>query len=148
MKSLRLTLPKGHKLCSHTAVESLFNRGGDNHTAVAYPIRAVWRLNPSRTEGEALQFLISVPKRHFKHAVDRVRMRRIIREAYRLNRHQYAIPAGYRIDMAFLYISPEKASYATVEQAMRHILAHIARKVTVTTSAAETSMAAEVKTQS
>lgn len=148
MKSLRLTLPKGHKLCSHTAVESLFNRGGDNHTVVAYPIRAVWRLNPSRTEGEALQFLISVPKRHFKHAVDRVRMRRLIREAYRLNRHQYAIPAECRIDMAFLYISADKASYAAVEHAVRHILAHIANKVAGTVSAAETSTAAEVTTQS
>ncbi len=82
---MSLRLYKREKLCSVTAIENLFARKEGNGSAMAYPLRAVWRV--SERNGASIQFLISIPKKRLRHAVDRVTMRRRVREAYRLNRN-------------------------------------------------------------
>lgn len=109
----------------------LFSRGAvsddsPSRSAIAYPLRAVWRDNAVRTTDTPIQFLISIPKKRLRHAVDRVTMRRRIREAYRLNRPQY-IPAEYtrKTDVAFIYIADKLKDYADVERAMHRLLQKI-----------------------
>ena len=52
----------------------------------AFPLRVVY-VNKERAQGEVpVQILISVPKKRFKHAVDRNRVKRQVREAYRLHK--------------------------------------------------------------
>jgi len=115
-------LGKAHKLCSRSAIDRLFSRT-DAHTAIAYPLRAVWGDNATRTAGEQVQFLISIPKKRLRHAVDRVAMRRRVREAYRLNRATLACPAPGRFtDIAFIYIADCKEPYAKVERAVQRLL--------------------------
>ncbi len=92
---------------------------------MAYPLRAVWRTNADRTQGSAVQFLISVPKKRLRHAVDRVTMRRRIREAYRLNRHQLTDELTDRVDLAFIYVADGLKDYASVERAVCKILRKI-----------------------
>lgn len=118
-------LYKKEKLCSTLAIESLFGRGADVISALAFPVRAVWRSNPRRRSDAPLQFMISVPKRRLRHAVDRVAMRRRIREAYRLNRQLYPIADGVRADIAFVYVSNQLEPYDKVERAMRKILRQV-----------------------
>lgn len=123
-------LYKKEKLCSTVAIDQLFGRGGVSvatRAALVYPLRAVWRNNPRRRSDAPAQFLISVPKRRLRHAVDRVQMRRRIRESYRLSRHQYALPADARLDVAFIYVASELMSYAAVERAMHKLLDRISR---------------------
>lgn len=122
-------LNKYDKLCSPTAIDKLFSRGADAivMTAMAYPLRAVWRVNKERhinTNISNTQFLISIPKKRLRHAVDRVAMRRKVREAYRLNRHAFnndSLP----IDLAFVYIANEIKNYHTIEEAVCRILQKI-----------------------
>ncbi len=64
-------------------VDRLFNEGS---SFFIYPFKIFWLFTPLDTEFPA-QILISVGKRAFKNAVDRNRIRRQIREAYRLNKH-------------------------------------------------------------
>lgn len=117
-------LPKSHRLCSRTAVEQLFDREGGSRVAVSYPLRAVWRTNPTRQKpGAPAQFMITVPKKRLRHAVDRVTMRRRIRESYRLNHGDYA--ATEPVDIAFIYIAADLQPYARIEAAMRHLLGRI-----------------------
>lgn len=72
-------------------------------------------------------FLISVPKKRLRHAVDRVKMRRRIREAYRLNHGEFPLPADVKADMAFVYVADRLTDYAAVCSAMRRILASLSQ---------------------
>lgn len=136
-----LRLYKKEKLCSVIAIEQLFAGGGaakhsdsaDNNNpwrvygALAYPLRIVWRQSPGRRSDAPVQFLISVPKKRLRHAVDRVKMRRRIREAYRLNHLQYPLAEGTRLDVAFIYVANGLEPYARVEAAMRRLLAQLTK---------------------
>ncbi len=118
-------LYKKEKLCSVVAIEQLFGRGGADFSRLAYPLRAVARNNPRRKGDAPVAFLISVPKKRLRHAVDRVRMRRLIREAYRLQKGAYPVAPGLRLDLAFVYVADSLKSYASVAEAMRRILSSL-----------------------
>lgn len=122
---MKLRLYKSEKLCSVTSINTLFDRHAANFTHPAFPIRVFWRVNPERTTGAPLQFLISVPKKRLRHAVDRVTMRRRIREAFRLHHQEFSMPEGVRIDVAFVYVDSKLHSYRRVEQSMLRLLGHI-----------------------
>lgn len=128
MKGLRLY--KKEKLCSTVAVEQLFMRGSDSTGALDYPLRAVWRPNPRRSSDAPVAFLITVPKKRLRHAVDRVAMRRRIREAYRLQRHLFPMPPGTRLDLAIVYVADRLMPYSAVYAAMGKLLARIQQSVT------------------
>ena len=117
-------LNKYDKLCSSTAIDQLFSRGADSMTksVMAYPLRAVWRVNEKRTAGSQIQFLISIPKKRLRHAVDRVKMRRRVREAYRLNKNNYLSAESDRIDLAFIYVADDLKDYQSIEKAVTRIL--------------------------
>ena len=103
----------------------LFQPGSTSQAMLAYPLRAVWRQNEGRYCDAPMQFLISVPKKRLHHAVDRVMMRRRIREAYRLYHHNYTLPNDAKIDVAFIYIANSLTPYKSIEKAMRKILKNI-----------------------
>lgn len=128
MKMKGQRLYKIEKLRSEIAIGQLFDRGNPAvRSIMAYPLRAVWRVNPSRRSAECPQFLISVPKKKLRHAVDRVKMRRRIREAYRLNRP--LIPRDTPADIAFVYVAPSLLPYAAVEKSVIRILSKISDTV-------------------
>lgn len=125
---LGLRLYKIEKLRSEIAIGQLFDRSNPAASAImAYPLRAVWRVNTSRKSASCPQFLIAIPKKKIRHAVDRVQMRRRIREAYRLNRH--LIPRDLPLDIAFVYVATEVLPYASVEKAVTKILTRISSKI-------------------
>lgn len=74
------TFSKEERLCSGTLIEALFSKG--NRSISSFPIRLVWMRVPV-TDNSRVKILISAPKRHFKYAVDRNRIKRQIREFYR-----------------------------------------------------------------
>lgn len=136
MKGLRLY--KKEKLCSLTAIERLFspaqNGAGENFSIMAYPWRAVWRKRDENDHRpKCAQFVITVPKRRLRHAVDRVQMRRRMREAYRLNRH--LLPDNRAIDMAIIYVAPKLTPYHKSEHAIQKIF----NRITSTLSPSPTS---------
>lgn len=127
----RHTFRKAERLCSKKHIEALF--AGDNRSLTAYPLRAVY----TETEDEkivnckSISLLISVSKRHFKHAVDRNRAKRLIREAYRLNKGLLLdhLPEDTQLDLAFIWMSDELCDYAIIETKMKTILQRIAEKI-------------------
>lgn len=136
MKGLRLY--KKEKLCSPVAIEQLFARGGGAQSALAYPLRAVWRQNPRRKSDAPVAFVISVPKKRLRHAVDRVAMRRKVREAYRLARPLFPMPGGSRIDLAFIYVADKLKTYEAVERAVHALLKKVADSAVIEETPGET----------
>lgn len=128
-------LGKKEKLCSVRAIEILFGPGGAEFSTLAYPLRAVARADEVRASDAPVAFLISIPKKRLRHAVDRVTMRRRVREAYRLNHSRYQLPEGLRVDLGFVYVADKLMSYSAVERAMNRILAALAAKYTSSSDA-------------
>ena len=77
------------------------------------------------------QVLVSVSKRHFKHAVDRNRVKRQLREAYRLNKQVLVgrVPEGQTLSLAFVWISDTCLPTADVFSRMKNLLGRIAAKL-------------------
>lgn len=128
---------KSERLRHKTLVDGVFREG---KTLYEYPLRVSYRvlgaeeLQASFRDGVPgkiglLQMMVTIPKKKLRHAVDRVRMRRLIREAYRLNRlplRDTAMKAGAgSVEMAFIYLHTEKADYAQIEKKMKRLLSKI-----------------------
>lgn len=109
----RFTLDKKEKLCSDLQIRNLFANG---QGFFSYPIRTVFL---RRNDNEPARFLISVPKKKFKHAVDRNNIKRKLREAYRTNK----LKMPY--DLAFLYISEKNEPFYNIEKAIKKTVGHI-----------------------
>lgn len=108
--------PKSEKLKSSKTIESLFSEG---KSYSKYPIK-VFFLPKENIETNLAAF--AVPKRNFKLAVDRNRVRRQLREAYRLNKNLIDELNGRKIVMLFLYLGKTKPQYAELEKAMGKLL--------------------------
>ncbi len=126
-------LYKKEKLRGVTAIDMLFSPAmrseGGNNSIMAYPWRCVWRVNDKR-RASCPRFLISVPKKRLRHAVDRVTMRRRMREAYRLSRH--LIDSDFPADMAFIYVADKLTDYHAARRAVSKILSRIAEAAQLT----------------
>ena len=90
---------------------------------VIWPLRVTYRPIPSAQPPtaplERPVVLIWAPKSLFRHAVDRNRLRRQMREAYRLQQHLYT---GQPLQIAFNYIDPHLQPYAVIERAIKKAL--------------------------
>ncbi|MDE5786157.1 MAG: ribonuclease P protein component [Duncaniella sp.] len=118
-----LRLYKKEKLCSEIAIARVFNRADPaTSSASAYPLAASWQLNGTRVI-KCPRFLASIPKKRVRHAVDRVGLRRRVREAYRL--HRDLIPADRPLDIVFVYIGKTPMPYAAIEKSMMRLLDRI-----------------------
>ena len=89
-----LTYPKSERLRHKSLVDALFREG---KSLFEYPVRLVYRPLTEKGLAESfrigvpdgiapLQMMVTVPKKKRRRAVDRVRMRRRIREGWRLQR--------------------------------------------------------------
>ena len=120
MKGLRLY--KYEKLCSRKLIDQMF--AAKNNSIKSYPIRLIYHVTDKQQS--SAQFFISVPKKRLRHAVDRVLMRRRIREAYRLNKRELP-PSG--VDILFVWSSAELCDFRTIEAEMIQSLQRIAAKI-------------------
>ena len=114
---------KAERLCSKKRIEALF--AGGSRSLSAYPLRAVF-IEVEDDSPTPVRVLVSVSKRHFKHAVDRNRVKRLIRESYRLNKQLLTDRLqGRKLDVAFVWMSDETSDFRTIETRMKNLLQRI-----------------------
>lgn len=76
------TLTKAERLRSRKTISLLFEKG---KAINLHPIKMMW-MQTANKENSILQFGVAVPKKNFKRAVDRNRLKRQMREAVRKNK--------------------------------------------------------------
>lgn len=101
------TFPKYERLCGQLRIASLYKEG---RKFVVWPIRVTYLPHIENTE-----VLIWAPKALFKHAVDRNRLRRQMREAWRLNKSDLQHP----YTLAINYIDKQMQPYAVIDKAVK-----------------------------
>lgn len=104
--------------------------GGSKSFSI-FPLRLVFiTLEAQATSPAAI--LISVPKKRFKRAVHRNRIKRQIREAYRKNKHellQVLQEKDMSIAVAFIYLSNEIIPTSVLESKVKTLLTKVTEKL-------------------
>ena len=110
---MRFTLGVAEKLKSRKQITQLFEEG---LSLKEHPIR----LRFLKIEESDSQFKVafSVPKRNFKLAVHRNRIKRLLREVYRLNKHILIDNSNGNFIFMFIYTNKTEWSYQDLEKKM------------------------------
>ena len=126
----RFTFRKQERMVSLKLIESLFG-GGCSQSVAAFPLRAVYMLSERQTGDAPVQLLISVPKKRFKHAVDRNRVKRQIREAFRQHKDLLwqNVPEEQCLLLAFIWLSDGHCSSKEVTQRVVGLMKRISEKM-------------------
>lgn len=128
------TLCKEERLHGRDAVEKLFKDAG-SRSMVAFPVRVVYVLVPPQADTCVnTRMLVSVPKRQFKRAVKRNRVKRQVREAYRKHKHgliEAVSSIGERhLSLAFVWLDSKLYDTSVVEKKVEKLLLRIEEKLT------------------
>lgn len=116
------SFPKHSRLCGQIQIQQLYKEG---KRFVSWPLRVTYKPIADSGRQQPLansQVLVWAPKSLFKHAVDRNHLRRLMREAYRLNQ---SILGERACQIAFNYMDKEQHDFATIEKAVRKALKKI-----------------------
>lgn len=110
---MKNTFKKVERLKKKTHIQELFQKGSSFYL---YPFKVLFVRAPvgdNENENSQHQILISVPRRKFKRAVDRNKLKRRIREAYRLNKQFLDTPG--KLLIAYIYTAKDILPYQEIE---------------------------------
>ncbi len=122
------TLGKEYKLCSQKIIQQIFEK---KTTVKQFP----FVLNYCETElpsEKAFQIVIAAPKRIFRKAHDRNRIKRLCRETIRKNKYileEYLLPKEKQLALFFVYTNKEEMDYEVLfkktEQLFKKLITEI-----------------------
>jgi len=122
-KNLKNTFQKRDRLKSSLEIEALYR---ENKFVVSYPLKCYYQFSEITENKCSIRVAFAVPKRTFKHAVDRNTIKRRMREAYRLNYKKIFENSGNLQDkllkLFFIYIGKEVLDYGNIEKNMQKVL--------------------------
>src|SRR5690554_6276250 len=109
---------KNEKLKSKKTIERIFLEG---KSVTKFPLKLFF-IPVENADGVKIKAAVSVSKRNFKTAVDRNRIKRLLRESYRLNKHLVTenITANYAF--LFLYVGRDLPEFQLLENKMKLLL--------------------------
>ena len=124
------TFHKRERIVSKKLIEQLFSKGS-SFSVSAFPLRIVVMETARVADDVPIQILVSVSKRHFKHAVDRNRVKRQVREAYRHNKQilKEKVQQEQTIAIAFIWLADERFESTTVEKSVKRLLGKVADRL-------------------
>ena len=121
---MQFTFKKEEKLKSKKLIEQLFEQGS---TLKEFPLRMVY-LKVKLGTDYPVKASFSVSKRKFKHAVDRNRIKRLMRECYRMNKYKLYQNIEDEYILMFTYIDEKQLKYVDIEENMIHLMTKLIQK--------------------
>lgn len=135
---VRYTLSKPERLSSLKAIERLFKEGS---SLAKYPVRLVWLdiLEPYE-QPFPVQVMFSVSKKKFPRAVDRNRVKRLMREGYRLNKPELynSLPEGKTYHLSLIYSGTEILGHEVIQKSIYQALERWLKELSKIQPATET----------
>lgn len=123
------TFKKEERLCNKKLIERLFHNGS---SFLCYPFKVSWLIAPDNQTVSA-QVLFAVAKKRYKRAVDRNLLKRRMREAYRLAKHDHLYNHLVAVEKPILlsigYIGKEIEDYAMMEKKLQKALAQLCTQI-------------------
>ena len=113
----RFTFGKAEHLCLEKEIDRLFSSG---ERFLSFPLQVAYLSNENGRG--AVSVLFSVSKKRFKRAVHRNRVKRLMRECFRLNKaslYELLEEKNRSLSIAFVFIDKELPNYQLVEKGMQ-----------------------------
>lgn len=126
---MKNTLCKEERLCSKILIDSLF-LSKDKRKFTEYP----WMVMAKEVDLESnypAQVMVSVSKRRVKLAVNRNRIKRVGKEAYRLNKsilYNSLQKQNKKMILCFIYLENKPLPYAVLEQKIIVLLKRLTKE--------------------
>lgn len=121
------TYPSIEKLKSKKLLDELFSSG---KKITEFPIKLVYKQLDFEDE-ILVKAGVSVPKRNFKKAVDRNKIKRLLREGYRLNKHILHDELNQKYVCMFLYLGKDMPTFEELNIKMERLIKKFAKKESV-----------------
>ena len=123
----RFTFAKTERLSGTKRIDSLFK---DGESFICFPLRVIYFIQEQSME-TGCSILVSVPKKRIKKAVHRNRIKRLIRESYRLNKQLIDSSSIHEtsIDIAFIYVKDTASEFSLMQKAMKKALNQISDRI-------------------
>ena len=119
------TFSKTERLCSQVLIDRLVEKGKSFNS---FPIRISWLEIAESTS--PVKIVISVPKRIFKKAVDRNKIKRQIREVYRKEKQKlYDVLENKKILVLLVYNAKTKLEFKELEAKTIEALVRLSKTV-------------------
>lgn len=122
------TFTRGERLKKRDDIIAIFSSG---IKLSSFPFVALYTITDNKAQ-DSINFGISVPKKKHKTAVARNSVKRKCREAYRLHKHdicELSKKHNKHIDIMFIYVSPKKLDYSSIEKGMTKILNQLKNRI-------------------
>ncbi len=117
---VRVKFIKAERLSKELVIKELFEKGSSFYL---YPFKVIYKSNPDQSNLAINQVLISVSSRNFKRAVDRNKVKRRVREAYRLQKEVQTHPQ--KGIFSFIYTAKEILPFVEIKSKLFLVLEKI-----------------------
>jgi ribonuclease P protein component len=128
----QFTLGKNERLKSRKLIEQLFT-GGKNFAFAPYRIYYLLNQKVALSQNPVkIKFGVGVSRKTFKKAVDRNRIKRLAREAYRLQKNELneiVKTNNQQLDLFFIYTAREITDFNTAKEKVKLILKNLIKIV-------------------
>jgi ribonuclease P protein component len=116
---------KKDKLKSKKQINLIFEQGA---SVMAYPLLIKYH-ELTFKDKVLLKAGVSVSKRNFKKAVDRTKIKRLLRESYRLNKPYYFDSLTQSYGIMIMYIGTEKPQFYSLNKTLKSLLNKLDKKI-------------------
>lgn len=121
---MSFSFSKKEKLKSRKLIEQLFQEG---KSITNFPLKLFY-LNTAEDQEAKIKVAVSVPKRNFKKAVDRNRIKRLMRENYRLNKGSLFNNIEGNFAFLILYLGKEMPDNKKIESSLEGIFRKLVKE--------------------